>query len=283
MGMTWIEGTIMAAGAALLSAYLLATAFPRLRGRLENSAARHSGDLREEFLLLPPRTILAVQFAAGALIGVAVFTFTMDILWALVSGLLPVLLSGMAVKFFRKRRRKRVASQLPGFLDILAGQVKAGHSLQEALTETIPLLPRGIKEEVSWIFRLCRLGTPLSDAFLLWEERMACEEVALVVRPLRVALPAGGNLVDLLERTRDVLRARIRMGEKMRSMTAQARLQAAVLSLLPPAFMAVLSKVDPAFLPRCLGTAAGKTILLMSGILLCLGWLTIRRILAAKP
>ncbi len=283
MGMTCVEGILLAAGAALLAFYVVFTAAPRIRGRLEKSAGRHASELREEFLLLPPRKILWAQLCAGVLSGAVVMALTADIRWAAAALLLPILLSGMAVKSFRARRRRRVVSQLPGFLDVLAGQVKAGHSLQESLTDSIPLLPPGIREEVSWIFRLCRLGTPLSEAFLLWEERMPCEEVALVVRPLRVALPAGGNLVDLLERSRDILRARIRMEEKMKSTTAQARLQATVLTLLSPAFMVVLSKVDPAFLPRCLGTAAGKAILLSSGVLQFLGWLTIRRILAVKP
>jgi len=111
---------------------------------------------------------------------------------------------------------------------------------------------------------------------------MPCEEVSLAVRPLRMALPAGGNIVALLERTRDALRARIRMQEKMRSMTAQARLQACVLTLLPPAFIAMLSRIDPAFLPRCLGSVQGKAILVTAGILQALGWLTIRKILSVK-
>lgn len=105
----------------------------------------------------------------------------------------------------------------------------------------------------------------------------------MVVRPLRIALPAGGNIVDLLLQSRDILRARNRMEEKMRSMTAQARLQASVLTLLPPAFVAVLSKVDPNFLPRCTGTIQGKGILAVAAFLQLLGWLTIRKILSVKP
>ncbi len=130
--------------------------------------------------------------------------------------------------------------------------------------------------------QLVRLGTPLADALLLWEQRIPCEEVSLAVRPLRLALPAGGNVVALLERTRDILRARFRMQEKMRSMTAQARLQACVLTLLPPGFIAMLSRIDPGFLSRCLGSPQGKAILAASGVLQVLGWLTIRKILAVK-
>ncbi|MBI5419153.1 MAG: type II secretion system F family protein [Deltaproteobacteria bacterium] len=283
MGMTLAEYLFLAGGTSLLALFALRTIAPFMRSRLEKKAKKHASDLREEFLLLPPGKIMLLLIVSGAACSAFALVAIPDPLWAAAAGILPVLLSGFAVRFFRTRRRKKVISQMPGFLDILAGQIKAGHSMQEALSETIPLLPREIGKEISWVFRLCRLGTPLSEAFLLWEERLPCEEVALLVRPLRVALPAGGNIVDLLERTRDILRARNRMEEKMRSMTAQARLQAVVLTLLPPCFVFVLSKVDPVFLPRCLGTFQGKAILAGAGILQFLGWLAIRKILAVKP
>ena len=68
----------------------------------------------------------------------------------------------------------------------------------------------------------------------------------------------------------------------MRSMTAQARLQALVLTLLPPGFIAVLSKVDPEYLVRCRETDAGMTILAIAGALQFFGWLSIRRIMATN-
>ena len=73
------------------------------------------------------------------------------------------------------------------------------------------------------------------------------------------------------------------MKEKMRSMTAQARMQAVVLTLLPPVFTLVLSKIDPDFLPRCIGTSQGIAILATAAVLQLFGWLTIRKILSVKP
>jgi tight adherence protein B len=128
-----------------------------------------------------------------------------------------------------------------------------------------------------------RLGTPLAEALAHWEERIRSEEVSLFVRPLRAAIPGGGNIVDLLERTRDILRLRMRTTEKLRSMTAQARLQALVLTLLPPAFAVALSKVDPGFFPNLLGTPQGKTIMAIVFVLQALGWITIRKILSVRP
>lgn len=283
MGMTPVEYVLLAAGASLLSWFLLRAFAPYLRNRLEATATRHASDLREEFLLLPSRRILFLLLATGSICAILAVSLTSNLIWTAVSGILPTLISGFMVRMYRKQRRKKVISQMPGFLDALAGQVKAGHSLQEALSNSIPLLPHEIRAEMSWVFRLSRLGTPLAEAFLLWEERMPCDEVALLVRPLKVALPAGGNIVELLIRTRDILRSRNRMQEKMKSMTAQARLQAAVLTLLPPVFAGILSKIDPEFLPRAVGTIQGKTILAISVLLQVLGWLTIRKILAVRP
>ena len=283
MGVTLLEYALFAGGASLLSWFLLRALAPFLRDRLQATARKRSSDLREEFLLLPTRKILVLLLAGGGACAVLALALTSNLLLVAAGGIVPILLSGFIVRWYRLRRRHRVISQIPGFLDVLAGQVKGGHSLQEALSDTIPLLPPQIRKEISWVFRLCRLGTPLSEAFLLWEERMPCDEVSLVVRPLKVTLPTGGNVVELLTRSRDILRGRNRMKEKMRSMTAQARLQAVVLTLLPPVFAGVLSKIDPYFLPRALGTAPGKAILAVAAVLQFLGWLTIRRILAVKP
>lgn len=283
MDMKAVELVLLATGLSLLAWFVTHRFAPFLRNRLDATAQKRAMDLREEFFLLPPGKILILLLAAGFSCATIAILATGNIVVAAAAGIGPILLSGFAARYYRKRRVKKVVSQMPGFLDALSGQVKAGHSMQEALSQTIPLLPREIRMEISWVFRLCRLGTPLSEALLQWEERMPCEEVSLVVRPLRVALPSGGNIVELLCRSRDILRARYRMREKLRSMTAQARLQAIVLTLLPPVFAAVLSKIDPDFLPRAIGTAPGRAILITAAILQLLGWLTIRKILSVKP
>lgn len=281
--MTAVEYALFAGGAVFLAIFLIRTAAPGFRSRFVKTADRASRDLREEFLVLSPRRMMALLALLGGVPAAVSVVVANDIAWAAVFAIMPTLSCGLAIRRFRLRRRKQIVAQLPCFLDILAGHARAGHSLQEALLESVTLLPTGIREEISWMSQLVRLGSPLPEALLLWEERMPCEEISLAVRPLRLALPAGGNIVALLERTRDSLRAKMRMEEKMRSMTAQARLQAWVLTLLPPAFIAMLSGVDPGFLPRCLGSAQGKAILATAGILQALGWLTIRKILSVKP
>lgn len=283
MGLTLAETGIFVLGAALIARFLLRAALPRARSRFVSAANRHSNELREEFILLPPDRIAAVLLVSAILLGGASLAATRSVAVAAISGATPVLFAGLLVRWYRNRRKRSILSQLPLLLDLLSGHVRAGHSLPESLAETVPLLPAGIREEMAWVLQQNRLGTPLGEALAHWEDRIRSEETALLVRPLRAAIPGGGNIVDLLERTRDILRLRMRTTEKLRSMTAQARLQALILTLLPPLFATALSMVDSGFLSNLLGTPQGRTIMAITFVLQVMGWITIRKILAVRP
>jgi len=283
VGLTLAEAGSFLLGAALIARFLLHAAVPRIRTRFVSAANRHSDELREEFVVLSPVRISAVLLAAAAILAAGALAATRSIPIAAVSGAVPVLSAGLLIRRYRDQRKRSILRQLPSFLDLLSGHIRAGHSLPESLAETVPLLPAGIREEMAWVLRQNRLGKPLAVAIAHWEERFRSEEISLLVRPLRAAIPGWGNIVDLLERTRDILRLRMRTAEKLRSMTAQARLQALVLTLLPPAFTVALSKVDSGFFPNLLGTPQGKTIMAIALVLQVAGWLTIRKILAVRP
>ena len=283
MGLTPAETGSFALGAALIARFLVRAALPQARTRFVSAVNRHSHDLREEFVLLAPARITTALLVSATVLAVTALASTRSVAVAMASGSAPVLLASLAVRWYRNRRKRTILSQLPSLLDLLSGHVRAGHSLSESLSETVPLLPAGIREEMAWVLQQNRLGTALPEVLARWEERIRSEEVSLLVRPLRAAIAGGGNIVDLLERTRDILRLRMRTAEKLRSMTAQARLQALVLTLLPPAFAIALSKIDPGFFPNLVGTPQGKSIMAIAFTLQVLGWVTIRKILSVRP
>jgi len=283
MGMNTAEALAFCAGAMLIVRFLVISVLPCAKSSFLSSAARRSADLQEDFVSLPPSRIVAALGISCALCAGMALALAGSAAVGVLAGFAPILLSGAAVRGFRSRRKTAILSRLPALLDLLAGHVKAGHSLTESLSESVPLLPAGIREEMAWVLQQTRLGVPIAEALLRWEERFGAEEASLFVRPLRAAISGGGNIADLFERTRDILRMRARMREKMRSMTSQARLQAAVLTLLPAAFGAILSRVDPGFLPKLLGSPPGNIILCAVTVLLSLGWLVIRKILSERP
>lgn len=278
-----IEWLLLAAGAALISRFLLNSGIRYAGGALDRVAHRRAEELRDDFFLVSSRKVLLALSAAGFSWGVVAYAVTGSVWGFLFAVPTPAILSGTIARRYRVRRVRKVVSQLPGFLEAIGGHVKAGQSLPESLNASLPLLPSGIREEVAWICRLTRLGMPLSEAFRAWEERIPSPEISLIARPIRIALSSGGNLAALIDRSRDAIRTLQRQQEKLRAMTAQARLQAAVLTLLPPGFLLVLTKIQPGFLEACTRTTVGKAILAIAATLQFLGWVLIRRILAVRP
>jgi len=263
--------------------FLYRTAIPWSCRRFDRAATNVSSTLREDLLFLSPYqscTLLLLLFLVPC---AATWILTCSPWTGSAAGGICALLSGTILRCYRNRRRKRIAEQIPGLLDILAGHLQAGHSLPEALHESIPLLPRGIREEIAWIFQRIRIGVPLSEALSMWEGRIPVEEVILIVRPLRCALSTGSDTANLLSRCRDILLSKQTMEGRLRSMTAQSRLQAVVLTLLPPGFLLILAKVDPSYPSRCLDTAPGIALLCTAAVLQLAGWLCIRKIMAERP
>ena len=280
--METLEPFIFCAGAISLGLFFVSTLYPLAVDRLEEIADRRANHLRNDFFRFSSEKVFMSFLLLGALVGLITFWFTKNIWPSVLASALPFFLSGFAVKRYRWKRSQRVVSQLPSLLETLSGYIKAGHSLPEAMASSIPLLPRGIREDVAWLSRMNRLGTPLSEAFLAWERKIPSPELSLVARPMRIAISSGGNVVALLERTRNVLRARQRQQDKMRSMTAQARLQALVLTMLPPIFLLVLTEMEPGFWDAITTTAVGRMILLASATFQLFGWIFIRKTLAVK-
>ena len=105
VGLTPAEAGIFVLGAALIARFLLQAALPRARTRFASAANRHSSDLREEFVLLPPTRIAAALLASATVLAVAALAATRSIAVAAASAAAPALFAGLLVRWYRNRRK----------------------------------------------------------------------------------------------------------------------------------------------------------------------------------
>jgi tight adherence protein B len=122
-------------------------------------------------------------------------------------------------------------------LDHLCREVRAGASYTAALVDGLDQHPAVLAGLRAALLR----GAPMGDALARLAERSTAPLDAtdvLVVQALRAAHAAGGSRVDALERAAGVLRERRAWQHERRAQSAQARLSARVLTLLPVAFAA---------------------------------------------
>lgn len=173
---------------------------------------------------------LGVALAAAALA-------VMLLPWWFVTGPLGALLgwglAGAYVGFRAKRRLKRFADGLPDVLQLVAGSLRTGFSLPQAVDNAAKDGQEPIAGEFARALAESRLGVPLEDTLERVAERMDNTDLAWTVMAVRIAREVGGNLAEVLLSTAETMRERSRIQRQVRVLSAEGRLSAYVLLGLP--------------------------------------------------
>jgi tight adherence protein B len=188
---------------------------------------------------------------------------------------------GLVGVFLARRRddRLRLAEeQLPAALDLLASALRAGLGVQAALEAAARETPPPLGDELRRLLGEIRLGTPFAQAADALTERLPGREVRALVVALEVQRETGGPLAGVLETVAETLRARARLRGQVQALTAEVRLSALVLGLLPAALLVVLWLLSPGYIRPFVEAPAGQLLLLGAAGLQGLGFLLMRRL-----
>ncbi|MEZ5660984.1 MAG: type II secretion system F family protein [Burkholderiaceae bacterium] len=191
---------------------------------------------------------------------------------------LPRLLLG----WLARRRREHFRRQLPDTMAMLAGGLRAGLGLGAVMPEIADRMPAPVRDELRLIDRQRRLGATLEQALAQLEQRIPLEETRLLVSVLRLGARSGASMGDTLDAQAALLRRRLLLEGKIRALTAQARLQAWVMGLLPFGVLAAMLAMDGSLASLYFDTFEGR--LLLAGVVLLQitgGW-SIMRLVAIR-
>lgn len=162
----------------------------------------------------------------------------------------------------RERRSRQLSKQLPEALDMMARSLRAGHSLAAAFRLVATELPEPISVEFARAFEEQRLGSPLEKAVREMSARAPSNgDLKILAASTVIQKETGGNLAELLDGISRTVRERYRFFGKLRTLTAEARISALIVSLLPLAMAAFLVTTQPDYMVRLLDNSMGRTIL----------------------
>lgn len=234
--------------------------------------------MEDIFLFIDPAAILKLNFAL--LLVWPAFTWLLTGAWpmALLVAGITAFMPRLAFIQLRRRRRARLIEQMPDALTMLSSSLKAGASLQVAMSMVVSESAAPISQEFSMVLRAQRLGMSLDDSLQGMGKRLDMEDMDLFVSAMTIAKDVGGNLAEILERLAATLRAKAAMEGKIRALTAQGRLQGWVVGLLPLVLGAVLCAMDPDAMSPMFTTTYGWGVLAGIALLLSLGGGFIRKI-----
>jgi tight adherence protein B len=216
--------------------------------------------------------------AAGALLlgVVANFAPVLIIAGAVAGFLVPrFYLSAM-----EQQRRKKFDAQLLEAIPMLAGAMKAGMSLIQAMEQVTREMGPPIRQEFAHALQENRVGKPMIQALLDMKNRIKSEDLDITVNAISIAQETGGVLSDLLVKMGETIRSRNRVRAKILTLSSQGRLQGIIMIFIPWLLAIVVSMVDPAMMKPMFTTTTGQIMLVIIVVLEGLGWLVIRRIVA---
>ena len=236
--------------------------------------------LRELFLFIDPARLYVLNLALTVLGALAAWLLSASLLMALVTAIVLALTPRGVLRWLRKRRVEHIEQQLPDALQMLAGTARAGLSLPAAIRQVSTELAPPLQQELLLVQHEQRLGVSLDDALENLARRVPAQPVKLMVSAMRIANETGGGLAETLERTATTLRNQQAMELKILALTAQGKLQAWVVGLLPVFLLWVLNRMEPAAMSQLWTTPLGWGVLAAVLVMEFIGVLLIRRIVA---
>lgn len=253
-------------------------------GSLESITSEKTSKLEEQlnlsYVFLNLKKILLIYFSIIIISFSLIFlNLKFSVIYVFVAIFLFIL-PFIVIKRFRKRQVEKIEQQLPDALMLIAGGLKSGASLSTALFQlTNECLPP-LKNEISLIMKEQKIGLPLNDALFNFQQRLPINSVILMTTSIRIALETGGELAETLAKAADTLRQINQSEGKIKALTAQGKMQAWVVGLMPVALILVLSQMEPEAMSKLWNTPAGW--IALTGICLfeLMGMIVIRKIVS---
>ena len=182
------------------------------------------------------------------------------------------------VRVLRRRRLRTIALQFPDGLDALAMALRSGLSITQAIAVVAEQQPAPLAQEFALVSRTQRVGLSLDEALANFTRRAPLDEIAMLIVTIRIARETGGTLAEALDRLAATVRRKLALEGKIRALTAQGRIQGIIVALLPPFLMLALLWLQPETMRLLFTTPVGWATLGAIGVLECIGYLLIRRI-----
>lgn len=185
----------------------------------------------------------------------------------------------MKINMDRIKRIQKFEEQLPDAIDTIKRALKAGHPLSASLKFVADELDNPVAEEFELVFGDINYGNDVRRAMLGLLSRVPSVTVMALVTAILVQKETGGNLAEILEKISTVIRGRFKLQRKVQSYTAEGRMSAWVLAMVPLVLFVALYFTTPDYLPVLLEDERGQKMIVYGFVSTVVGVFWIRKIL----
>lgn len=221
----------------------------------------------------------------------AFFFVCIGLMYLLLGSWLMAVLVGAVLGIFLPRtylkkkwagRLKEIDEQVEEAMVYMANSFKANPSLPEAIQDVCNAMGPPISQEFGVLLKEYRLGTPLDQALINLQRRVPSRNLELAIAALVIGRTVGGNIPDILNEISDTIRESYRLERVIDTQTAQGKMQAWVMGLMPGVVLGAFYWMDPDLIQPLFETLIGYGILGGAAFLNVMGVILILKIVSIE-
>ena len=243
---------------------------------------------RLDTLLLQAGSALTVARFLGCSAAAFLLAILVSTHWPFPFALrLLAVLPALGIPYFmvrraRARRLRRIEHQLPDAADFIARALRAGHSF----TNVLQIVGNELPEPLSTEFRIAReeinYGVPMGEALHNMAARIPLTDLRYMIIAVLIQRESGGNLAEILGNISPIIRSRLKLLAQVRVLSAEGRMSAWILGLLPFGVMLTLTLLNPDYVSLLWTDPTGIRLLWYAAGMILLGVLWLRKLIRIR-
>lgn len=230
-----------------------------------------------------PPMFMAVS--AGLAIVAGGLPFALGANWRLCLGLALVLGLGLprfVLNFSIKRRQKKFIENFADAMEIIVRGVRTGLPLGDCLKIIAHEAPEPVRSEFQLLVEGESVGVPIDVCLERMHERMPLNEVSFFSTVLSIQRSTGGNLGESLGNLAAVLRGRKILRQKIKALSAEAKMSAMIIGALPVVVMVIITLAAPDYMHELYYTSTGHRNLMIGAGMMFMGTMVMRKMINFK-
>ena len=232
---------------------------------------------------MKPQTFMTMSGIIAVLAGGLPFAMGMKPLFCLGLGIglgfgMPRFILNSAIN----RRQKKFTAHFADAMDIIVRGVRTGLPLGDCLKIIAHESPDPLGAEFRRVVEGESVGMPLEICLEQMYERMPISEVNFFSTVLNIQKTTGGNLGESLANLASVLRGRKLLREKIKALSAEAKMSAIIIGSLPIFVGGLVTVIAPDYMEELYTTPTGHRNLMIGAGMMVLGTTMMRKMINFK-
>ena len=182
-------------------------------------------------------------------------------------------------RWLDERRRNKFNEQLPEALATMSNALRAGFSISQAFDSVVAQGEKPMCEEFAILQQQLRIGMSFEDALESMSSRVGSDDLTLVTTAILISRKTGGNVTEIFDKISETIRGRQKIERKVKTLTAQGRMQGIIVSAMPVFLGLIMTLIKPGLMIPYLTSFTGVISVLVMCVLIFVGWMMIRKII----